>query len=624
MSVALQLKLKRKPIKSVSIGHTFSKENVFTSFFDETDPYKTLLTGRIMAKAWAKKLKDEERLLDAQNFIQQTIRFYWKAVHNLSLKQKSLPPQFAPIEEVKLDNSVLAVAEAIGKAASKLDVITASYQIGNLYTSVLPESLRSGNGVFYTPPMLTRRLLDMSSSAGIDWSTASVADPACGGGAFLAPVALKMVQALKDSDPLAKIKHIEAHLKGYELDPFAAWLTQVFLEIALKDIITGAGRKLKSLVIVCNTLEYSFGLKEQFDLVIGNPPYGKVKLTDEIRNKFQSSLYGHPNLYGLFTHLALDMVKADGIIGFLTPTSFLSGEYFKKLRELIRTQVLPTEMDFVSIRKDIFEDVLQETMLATYRKKSKKTTLVETVRVNEIIALADGTIKNNNNGSCFLPKELCAPWILPRKLEQATTVRSMSKMTSRLKDWGYKISTGQLVWNRHKDQLKDKFVKGCYPIIWAEAITSEGKFILRAEKRNHATWFRFEPGDDFLLTKDSCILLQRTTSKEQEKRLIAAVLPQTLLDKKKAVVIENHLNMILPLPKGKVMVSLDVLSAFLNSKAVNDAFRTISGSVAVSAYELEALPIPKAEQLNVLKELIESNAAPELIEQECLNLYTAH
>jgi adenine-specific DNA-methyltransferase len=623
MSVALQLNIKRKPIKPVSTRHALSDENVFASLMDETDPYKTLLTGGVMAKAWAKKLKDEERLSHTQNFIQETIHSYWKATHNLSLKQKPLPAQSVLVEDVKLDNSVLAVAEAIGIAASKLDIITASYQIGNLYTSVLPESLRSGNGVFYTPPMLTRRLLDMSASAGIDWSTASVADPACGGGAFLAPVALKMVDAFKDKDPLSTLKHIETHLKGYELDPFAAWLTQVFLEVTLKDIIVKAGKKIKNLVSVCNTLEYSFGLNEQFDLVIGNPPYGKVKLTGDIKDKFQQSLYGHPNLYGLFTHLAINMVKPGGIIGFLTPTSFLSGEYFKKLRELIRNQLLPKEMDFVSIRKDIFEDVLQETMLATYRKKTKKTTLVETVCVNEIIALPDGTIKIYNNGYCILPKELSAPWILPRKPEQSITVQSMSKMSFRLKDWGYKISTGQLVWNRHKDQLKDQFVTGCHPIIWAEAITKEGKFILRAEKKNHAAWFRFQSGDDFLLTKDPCILLQRTTSKEQDKRLIAAVLPQSLLDKKKAVIVENHLNMILPLPKGKVMVALDVLSAFLNSKAVNDAFRTISGSVAVSAYELEALPIPDAARLNILNNLIESKAAPELIEQECLNLYTA-
>lgn len=624
MSVALQLARKRKLMTSALIRDSTSLEYVFTSLIDEKDPYKTLSTGRIMAKAWAKKLKDDERLLDAQNFIQATIRFYWNAVHNSSSKQTSLPAPYTPIEEVKLDNSVLAVAQAIGRAASKLDVITASYQIGNLYTSVLPESLRSGNGVFYTPPMLTSRLLDMSSSAGVNWSTASVADPACGGGAFLAPVALRMVDALKDSDPLAKLKHIETHLKGYELDPFAAWLTQVFLEVALKDIIIGAGRNMKSLVSICNTLEYSFGLKEQFDLVIGNPPYGKVKLTEEIREKFQLSLYGHPNLYGLFTHLALGMVKSDGIIGFLTPTSFLSGEYFKKLRELIRKQVLPMEMDFVSIRKDIFEDVLQETMLATYRKVSKRTALVSTICVNEIIALPDGTIKRNDNGFCILPEDIGAPWILPRKPEQATIVQSMCKMSSRLKDWGYKINTGQLVWNRHKNQLKDQYSKGCYPIIWAEAVTREGNFILRAEKKNHSAWFQFEPGNDYLLTKNPCILLQRTTSKEQDKRLIAAVLPQTLLDRKKAVIIENHLNMILPLPNANVMVNLDVLSAFLNSKAVNDAFRTISGSVAVSAYELEALPIPDAAQLIILEALIKTNAAHELIEQECLNLYTTY
>ena len=55
----------------------------------------------------------------------------------------------------------------------------------------------------------------------------TVLDPACGGGAFLAPVARRMAAALCGKTPSAIIRHIAEHLHGFEIDPFAAWLTQV-------------------------------------------------------------------------------------------------------------------------------------------------------------------------------------------------------------------------------------------------------------------------------------------------------------------------------------------------------------------------------------------------------------
>jgi adenine-specific DNA-methyltransferase len=87
------------------------------------------------------------------------------------------------------------------------------------------------------------------------------------------------------------------------------------------------------------------------------------------------------------------------------------------------------------------------------------------------------------------------------------------------------------------------------------------------------------------------VLLQRTTAKEQARRLIAAEMSSAFLAKHGAVTVENHLNMLVP-TTSKPLVSPNLLSLFLNSVAADRAFRCISGSVAVSAYELESLPLP--------------------------------
>lgn len=618
MNVAIANAALIKKIKP--IRHSFLRESGVFDLFHETDPQRTLQSGKVMANAWAKKLEPAQHLPSIREFISLTAISYWQTVHNMNARQKPLPKLNANISFSEADNSVKAIAEVIGKAAAQLDVVNASFYLGSLYTSMLPMEMRSDNGVFYTPSALSSRLLDMSVYSKKDWGAISITDPACGSGAFLVPIALKIASALKRKSASAVVEHIEAHLRGYEIDPFAAWLCQVFIEVSLKEIIATSGKRLANLITVCNTLEHPFGPNEKFDLVIGNPPYGKIKLTDEIASRYKQSLYGHPNLYGLFIHLALNLTKENGTIAYLTPTSFLSGEYFKKLRLFIRTHATPLEVDFVSVRKGVFEDVLQETMLATYNVNSCKQIRQSKLKVNEFIALPDGGRTVSEIGDFNLPQNLSSPWILSRKPGQASIVQAMNQMNARLNDWGYRISTGQLVWNRFKDQLTDVFNKRCYPIIWSEAISPDGNFNLKSEKKNHSKWFTYKKGDDVLLTNTSCILLQRTTAKEQDKRLIAAILPQSIINERKAVIVENHLNMIIPTCE-KPSVSLEVLSVFLNSKAANDAFRTISGSVAVSAYELEALPLPEISSLIHLEQLISKNASRACIEKECMQLY---
>jgi adenine-specific DNA-methyltransferase len=64
-----------------------------------------------------------------------------------------------------------------------------------------------------------------------------------------------------------------------------------------------------------------------------------------------------------------------------------------------------------------------------------------------------------------------------------------------------------------------------------------------------------------------------------------------------------------------------VLAAFLNSAAAQTTESTIGGSVAVSAYELEALPLPAPEELDELRSLVRQQASRQCIEAACARLY---
>jgi adenine-specific DNA-methyltransferase len=516
---------------------------------------------------------------------------YWA-----SLTEK-LPLRTPPRTAGELPASLAAPARRLGEIMAPLPVAHAAYHLSLLYTSLLRPEWRAKHGVYYTPPALADRLLDQAEAAGLDWSKTHILDPAAGAGAFLVPAAARLMKTMGPCTPAVAIRNISARIRGYEIDPFAAWMGQVFIEATILPVLALAhGRP--ECITVCDSLKAENN--SYFDLVIGNPPFGRVSLPATQRERFARSLYGHANLYGLFTDLAICLARPGGLISLLTPSSFLAGEYFKNLRAVLSREAPPLAIDFVTARKGVFEDVLQETVLATYRKRPRERNERCAGAAVSFIHPQLGSSAAPEPAGCFtLPLEVCAPWVLPRHADEEKLAQRLRSMPERLRDWGYKVRTGPLVWNRHKSQLRARAGKGQIPLVWAECITSDGRFVFRSERRNHQPFFKLGPEDDWLVVQSSCVLLQRTTAKEQARRLIAAEMPASFVAAHGGVTVENHLNMMVPMVTTPAVVPA-LLAAFLNSVAADRAFRCLSGSVAVSAYELENLPLPSAADLKPL------------------------
>jgi len=558
-----------------------------------------------------------DRLGLARAFGFRAISAWWRRLQGGGPRHQRLRPLLQTFDQAELPNSVAAVADDFGTAMAALNAENAAYVIGRAYTEMLPADYRATLGIYYTPPALTARLIAQATEAGVAWDSVRILDPACGGGAFLGPVAQQIVDALPGCSPHILLRNIGARLRGYEIDPFAAWLSQVALDAVLLPVTRAVGQPAPVVVAICDSLRQR-PPRARFDLVIGNPPYGRIRLEAPERARFARSLYGHANLYGLFTDIALDHVKPGGVIAYVTPTSFLAGQYFKNLRALLARDAPPAAIDFVDARKGVFDSVLQETLLATYTVGAKQ----GRVRVNEISPAGGAALSVSDAGTATLPSDPAQPWLLPRSLRDMALVERLSRMRHRLADWGYEVSTGPLVWNRHKNQLASKPGADRRPLIWAESISSNGKFVYRANKKNHAPYFEVRSGDEWLLVTTACVLLQRTTAKEQSRRLIAACLPGPFLaEHGGSVVVENHLNMIKPSSGVTPIVAPSTLSAFLNSAAADRVFRCVSGSVAVSAFELESLPLPPPSEVTRLADLVANGAPQEHIEAECAKLY---
>lgn len=555
---------------------------------------------RAVARSLAGDLAGDHRLRFAEAFSHAVLTACWQA------RQVAQPLPALPTDALGtvLTADARQVAERVGTALGGLDPLAAAHRVGAIYTATLPDAYRAAHGIFYTPPALVDRLLAMTEDAGVAWDSARVLDPACGGGAFLIPIARRMIASLRGTEPALLLQQLSVRLRGFERDPFGAWLAQAAVILALQDVSAAAHRPVPQLVGVRDSLALDRAEFSTFDLVVGNPPYGRVTLPPEQRAAFARSVYGHANLYGLFTDAALHWVKPGGVIGYVTPTSMLSGLYYKALRDLLTREAPPFSVNFVSQRTGVFADVLQETMLATYRCQPQR----QTGKVGFITIGEAGRATCRDGGRFDLSRQGDGPWLLPREPRQTELTRRLRSMPHRLATFGYGVSTGPLVWNRYKEHFRRHPTADALPVIWAESIGSDGRFIWRSERRNHAPWFvPRRPKDDWLIVRTPCVLLQRTTAKEQPRRLIAAELPAAFIDAHGGVVIENHLNMVRP-RTGTPAVPAAVIAALLNSAAVDAAFRCLNGSVAVSAYELEELPLPHPHVLERITALIAAQA----------------
>lgn len=322
-----------------------------------------------------------------------------------------------------------------------------------------------------------------------------------------------------------------------------------------------------------------------------NPPYGRVRLTTEDRLRFAESLYGHANLYGMFLAAATDVLRPGGVIAALIPTSFTAGRYFEPLRKMLSTRVRLRGIAFVEDRSGVFTSVLQETCLATFTTKRIRKTTIQSIGSETTYV---STVKTPNTER---------PWILPRRSDLAPVAAGAAQLPLTFTTAGWRVSTGPLVWNRRKNDLHSRPGNERYPIIWAADI--DGGTLHRDRSRAATRYLATESGADrrTMLLKQPCVLVQRTTAPEQNRRLVAADLSEQMLqDLGGAVVAENHVNVLRSTNESPFM-SRELVARLLATDTLDRLVRCMSGSVAISAYELESLPLPSRDVLAAWEKL---------------------
>ena len=114
-----------------------------------------------------------------------------------------------------------------------------------------------------------------------------------------------------------------------------------------------------------------------FDVVIGNPPYGKQ--ISESHTRLFNSEYNHQEYqldrYLLFIEKCVNITRASGAIGLIIPNTWLTNLNFGSIRSFLLNQM--TIQSLVEYDKVVFEDATVEPISMTLRKKPPQNTTIQ-------------------------------------------------------------------------------------------------------------------------------------------------------------------------------------------------------------------------------------------------------
>jgi adenine-specific DNA-methyltransferase len=358
---------------------------------------------------------------------------------------------------------------------------------------------------------------------------------------------------------------------------------------------------------------------ERYDCVILNPPYFKIHSGSRTRLLLRSVGIETSNIYTAFLALSARLLCRGGEMVAITPRSYCNGSYFRPFREAFLRAMSPRRFHTFDRRDQAFRDdrVLQETVIMHAVKEEGRPVKVlvsstvgtdfATVRLHET-AYARVVHLGDRHHVIHLIESQSGREVAER----------MDTLHTTLSDLGLTVSTGRVVDFRARHALRADPELGAVPLIWAEHLVDGSVVWPLPEGRKPQAFAVTDDVADQVVPAGTYVLVKRFSSKEQRRRITAAVYdPRRVATT--GVAFENHLNYYhcngagLPVPLSRG------LAAYLNSTIVDLHFRQWSGHTQVNASDLRTLRYPSQEALENLGECI-GDSMPQQDELDALVL----
>lgn len=260
-------------------------------------------------------------------------------------------------------------------------------------TKKITKNEKKNNGIYFTPPKTIKHNLELLKE--YISSIETILEPSCG--------SCEYINQLVNLNTNLKITGIEYN----------------------ETIFNSIKEKETNNVEIINEDFIRYESEINYDLIIGNPPYYVMKKC-AVDKKYYQYFDGRPNIFILFIIKSLELLNENGILSFILPKSFLNCIYYDKTRSHIYNNykilnIVECYDDYIETKQDTILLIIQNT-------------------------------KNFDNSEYLLNKSMLYILGQPNYIKQ---LKQLYEDSCSLKDLGFNVSVGNLVWNQHKDILCD-------------------------------------------------------------------------------------------------------------------------------------------------------------------------
>ena len=183
---------------------------------------------------------------------------------------------------------------------------------------------------------------------------------------------------------------------------------------------------------------WMFGIKDGFDIVIGNPPYVQMqkesgKLSELLKFEGYKTYERTGDLYAIFYELGFKILKQNGIHCFITSSQWMKANYGKSLRKLFLTK---NPLKLIALGPSAFENAVVDTNILIAQNSDNLNKLLGAVILNK-------EETENLNTLVFIPMSYVNEdaWTIIGVTAQEIK-RIIQEKGKPLSDWEVKINFG--------------------------------------------------------------------------------------------------------------------------------------------------------------------------------------
>ena len=204
-------------------------------------------------------------------------------------------------------------------------------------------------GQVFTPQWIISEILDLLEYNNERILEKYILEPSSGDGAFLFEIVKRYIDVclVKNFEKFEIKKHLEKYIYAVEIDEIEYQKSIQNLNKLVKDKL-GIEEDFNWNVYHQNTLNFYKNYINFFDFVVGNPPYIRIHNLDaETRTVLKQDFLfseGTIDIYLSFFEMGFKMLKKDGLLGYITPNSYLHNSSYSLFREYLKNEKLVSKL----------------------------------------------------------------------------------------------------------------------------------------------------------------------------------------------------------------------------------------------------------------------------------------